>query len=389
MTKRNGPNERVKRRYLHHLKETKGRDEASLDAVAKAIDRFEEHSKNRDFKKFHVEQARAFKAHLAATRNVRTGEPLSASTIHSTLAALKAFFAWLAQERGYRSRIKLADAEYFNAPDNLARVATARRYKACPTVNQVRAMIEAIPTATEIQQRNRALIAFTLLSGARDRAIVSFTLKHVDIENELVEQDARTVRTKRAKTFTTWFFPVGEDIRKIVIDWVTLLREQKDFGLEAPLFPKSKVAPGDNLEFRVVGLDQVHWANANPVRAIFREACALAGLPYFNPHSLRNTLVQLAYELKLDAEQFKAWSQNLGHENCLTTFSSYGEIQPSRQAEIIRGLAKPSDSTDEGIAPALLRQLAAKLERGGASYDAARNRGGSDAMSVRNALARK
>jgi len=27
----------------------------------------------------------------------------------------------------------------------------------------------------------------------------------------------------------------------------------------------------------------------------------------------------LAYELKLDAEQFKAWSQNLGHENCLTT----------------------------------------------------------------------
>jgi hypothetical protein len=47
------------------------------------------------------------------------------------------------------------------------------------------------------------------------------------------------------------------------------------------------------------------------------------GLPYFNPRSLRNTLVQLAYELKLSAEQFRAWSQNLGHEHCLTTFSSY------------------------------------------------------------------
>src|SRR5271157_2877808 len=97
-----------------------------------------------------------------------------------------------------------------------------------------------------------------------------------------------------------------------------------------PLFPKSKVAPDHNLEYRAVGLDRAHWANANPVRAMFRETCSLAGLPYFNPHSLRNTLVQLAYELKLDAEQFKAWSQNLGHENCLTTFSSYGEIQPSR-----------------------------------------------------------
>ena len=39
MIKRNSANERVKRRYLQHLKETKGRDESSLDAVAKAIDR--------------------------------------------------------------------------------------------------------------------------------------------------------------------------------------------------------------------------------------------------------------------------------------------------------------------------------------------------------------
>src|SRR5271157_4901346 len=67
-----------------------------------------------------------------------------------------------------------------------------------------------------------------------------------------------------------------------------------------PLFPKSKVAPDHNLEYRAVGLDRAHWANANPVRAMFRETCSLAGLPYFNPHSLRNTLVQLAYELKLD-----------------------------------------------------------------------------------------
>jgi integrase/recombinase XerD len=71
---------------------------------------------------------------LITARNARTGAPLSASTVHSTLAALKAFFAWLAQETGYRSRIKIADAEYFNPPDNLSRVATARRYKACPSI---------------------------------------------------------------------------------------------------------------------------------------------------------------------------------------------------------------------------------------------------------------
>jgi integrase len=367
MIKRNGANERVKRRYLQHLKETRGRDEASLDAVAKAIARFEDHAKNRDFKKFHVEQARAFKAHLASARNARTGEPLSASTVHSTLAALKGFFAWLAQQHGYRSRLNVADAEYFNAPDNLSRVATARRYKACPTIKQVRAMLDALPAGTEIELRDRAVIAFALISGARDRAIVSFKLKHIDVENELIEQDAREVRTKRAKTFTTWFFPVGDDIRKIFVDWVAFLREQKGFGPEDALFPKSKVAPGVDLAFRAVGLDRATWANANPVRAIFKRACALADLPYFNPHSIRNTLVQLAYDRKLDAEQFKAWSQNLGHENCLTTFSSYGEIKPSRQAEIIRALARPMEATNDHLPPDLLRRLVEQLEKSGAA----------------------
>jgi hypothetical protein len=112
---------------------------------------------------------------------------------------------------------------------------------------------------------------------------------------------------------------------------VTYLREQKAFGPEDPIFPKTMVAPsGHDLEFRAVSVDRMHWSNANPVRQIFREACAQAGFPYFNPHLLRSTLVQVAYDRKLDAESFKAWSQNLGHESCLTTFSSYGTIPPAR-----------------------------------------------------------
>ena len=304
-----------------------------------------------------------FKAHLMAATNVRTGKPLSASTVHATLAGLKAFFVWLADQRGYASRIKYADAEYFNAPDNLSRIATARRFKSCPTLAQVRAMIEAMPDRTDIERRDRALIAFAILSGARDRAIISFRLKHIDIEHDLIEHDARDVRTKRAKTFTTWFFPVGDDFRQIVVDWVAYLRKEKGFGPDDPLFPKTKVAPGDDLAFRAVSLDRAPWANANPVRDIFREACALAGLPYFNPHLFRNTLVQVAYDRKLDAEAFKAWSQNLGHDSCLTTFSSYGTIPPARQAEIIRRLADRSLPSDAQSTAEMLRRLAEKVER--------------------------
>ena len=115
MIKRHPGNERIKRRYLQFLRDAKGRDEASLDAAAKAIARFEEFSKCRDFRKFHIEQARAFKAHLMDTTTTRTGKPLSASTIYATLGALKSFFEWLAQQPGYRSRIKPADAAYFES----------------------------------------------------------------------------------------------------------------------------------------------------------------------------------------------------------------------------------------------------------------------------------
>jgi integrase/recombinase XerD len=365
VTKRNAANERIKRRYLVFLKDAKGRDEASIDAVASAIDRFEEYNRHRDFKSFHFEQARGFKNHLTDARNARTGNPLSASTVHATLAALKAFVTWLADQSGYASKIKYSDVEYFSAPDNLSRIATARRFKSPPTLKQIRAMLGSMPASTEMERRDRALIAFALLSGARDRAIVSFKMKHVDLENAEIQHDARDVRTKRAKTFTTWFFPVGDDIQAAFFEWLIYLRDARGFGPEDPLFPKTKVAPGDNFEFQAVGLEPAHWSNANPVRGIFRDACMRAGLPYFNPHSFRNTLVQLAYELKLDPESFKAWSQNLGHDSCLTTFSSYGEIRPARQGEIMRNLAKPRGEAADPMPPEVLRWLNAQAKRRG------------------------
>ena len=81
-----------------------------------------------------------------------------------------------------------------------------------------------------------------------------------------------------------------------------------------------------------------HWSNAGPIRKIFKDAFAAAGLPYFNPHSFRKTLALLGGQICKSPEEYKAWSQNLGHENVLTTFSSYGDVAGHRQAQIIRAL---------------------------------------------------
>ena len=112
-----------------------------------------------------------------------------------------------------------------------------------------------------------------------------------------------------------------------------------------------------------MGLDRKHWSNATPIRRIFRAAFTAAGLPYFNPHSIRNTLVQLGQTICKTPEEYKAWSQNLGHEEVLTTFCSYGQVASSRQAEIIREIAKPKrgERTDaEEIAKAVVRVLDAR-----------------------------
>jgi hypothetical protein len=76
-----------------------------------------------------------------------------------------------------------------------------------------------------------------------------------------------------------------------------------------------------------------------------------------------NTLVQVAYDRKLDAEAFKAWSQNLGHESCLTTFSSYGAVPPTRQAEIMRRLAVDDTPSDVSLQAEMLRKVADQMQR--------------------------
>jgi integrase len=119
---------------------------------------------------------------------------------------------------------------------------------------------------------------------------------------------------------------------------VTYLRTEKLWGLDDPLFPATKVTVGDNLKFGVAGLDRKHWNSAGPIRAIFKEAFAAAGLRYFNPHSFRKTLALFGGELCTTPEQYKAWSQNLGHEHVLTTFTSYGNVSTYRQTEIIRAM---------------------------------------------------
>ena len=235
---------------------------SSVDQAAAAIAQFETSTGHRDFGAFHFEQARKFKRVLAEATNPATGNPLAKATIHSRLMAVKAFFIWLAGQPGYRSRLTYSDMDYFNPSNNDSRIAKTTRERPAPTLQQIRRVLEVMPTRSDLEKRDRALVAFAILSGARDDAIASMLVRHVNVAERTVFQDAREVRTKNRKTFTSTFFPVGSDIEAIVVDWISFLTKEELFGPDDPLFPATRVAIGEEGLFAAVGLNRVGWRNA-------------------------------------------------------------------------------------------------------------------------------
>lgn len=362
MAKTNAANERIKRDYLRYLKDARGRDESTLDRVAKSLARFEQATGMKDFKRFNQEQAVAFKRKLADADSMRSGGKLSKATIDSTLRDLRAFYEWLSHQPGFKRRITFADAEYFCPSKKDTAIARARRDKAVPTPEQVEHVLATMPLGTPLERRDRALVAFAATTAARVNALASFRLGDVNRAEACVEQDARHVRTKFAKSFRTYFMPVVSGAMEIVESWVQELGQEHLRGPSDPLFPATEIGLGENGGFQPIGLARTGWATTQPIRDIFRRAFEGAGLPYYNPHSFRDMLVHHAMKLDLTPEQMKAWSQNLGHSDVLTTFTSYGQVPVHRQGELIR--ARSSDAERSSPIAALEAALA-ELKRSG------------------------
>jgi len=360
----NPKNDRAKRDFLVYLKNARQRSPATVEQARHAIDRLEAYTSFKNFGTFSKEQALGFKRALLAAKAHRSGKPISIATAHSILQAIKEFLAWLQSQPGYRRHIDPWDIAYLNLTTKEERIAHVSSPKTYPSLEQYRAALFAMPEEGELDRRDRAVMAMLLLTGMRDAALVGLKLRHVSIERRHVFQDPRVVNTKFSKPIETFFFPVGDDVVAIVVDWVAFLAGEKLFGPDDPVFPKTRVAPDADGSFAACGLSRENWADAGPVRAIFKAAFARIDLSYSRPHTVRDTLTQLAYKLGLSAEGFKAWSQNLGHASVLTTLQGYGHVVAERQGEILAGLAQPGEPAPmPDTATAIAAKVAELLNR--------------------------
>lgn len=357
----NPKNDRLKRDYLIHLRDARGRSVQTADQVRHAIDRLEAYTGFKDFRTFNREQALGFKTHLMESKAQRTGNPISIATVRPILNAVKEFIAWLSINRHMPRGFRAHDIDYLSltmGDERRARVVTPKPY---PTCEQHRQAVFAMPSGTELELRDRAVMAALLLTGMRDDALVGLRISDVNFQTNYIFQNPRHIRTKFRKSIDTFFFPVGDDIRQILVDWVTFLVGVKEFGPSDPVFPKGLVVPNDQQVFAADGLSRKPWADAAQVRKIYSAAFARIGLEFTRPHAVRDTLTQYGFALKLHPEELKAWSQNTGHESVLTTLTSYGQVTRERQGELIAKLGnRQTAASVEEMTPTELMELATK-----------------------------
>lgn len=358
--KANAKNERIKRKYLTWLREARGLSEATVSSVEKAIWRHEDFTGQEDFSAFSQNRAVAFKKWLQERKH--NSKPISTATAYHCLRHLKEFFTWLSGQPGFKRKISLDCVSYLSLNKKKVREATAPKPVRFPSFDYVLKLAESIQVNMEIDQRDRALIAFLLLSGMRDKAVTTLPIGCFDPENLEIQQDPQKgVQTKFGKRLTTRLFRFDDRLLMYILEWFSYLRQTKLFGDSDPLFPRSKVEqPKGTASFESVRVEPAFWKSAGPMREILKTRSKRAGLDYYPPHSFRHAAIHIAMKCCRTAEEIKAMSQNLGHENVSTTLMTYGTLDQFRVSEILSKIDF-SPTSAEGEEAEIIEDVVRKL----------------------------
>jgi site-specific recombinase XerD len=341
-------NERIKRAYVIWLREARGFSDSTIVAIERAISLWEEFSCYEDFAKYNQSKAVRFKEWL--TERARINGIAGDVTAYHTLRHLKSFFQWLSTQPGFKSRIELDSVSYLSLDKKKVRELMTPKSRDYPWLEYVKSLVSSIDVLTEIDQRDRALIAFLLLSGMRDRAVATLPLGCFELEKlEVSQHPSKGVQTKFGKPMTTYLWKFDEELLSCVLTWPEHLKKERLFGAGDPLFPRSRLVQNPvSLTFNANSVEPVFWKGSGPIREILRNRASRAGLKYYNPHSFRHAASHLALSYCRTPEDFRAVSQNLGHEYIGTTILTYGRLDQFRVAEVISRMDFAPNST-EGI----------------------------------------
>ena len=342
----------MNRQFFIYLKEVKGFSQDSIDAYEQAILLWQECTENKDFTTFGKQATTSFKTWLRSRTN-KEGEVLSLTYIYNIFRRLKGFFLWLAMQPHYKSKIDQTIIEHLSLSKKETRIAIEPNKRDIPSMEEVIKVIERIQPANDVDRRDRAMICFTLLTGARISAIYSMPMMAFDETTLTVDQNPKFgVKTKFSKRIVTTFFPIAyTKALEHFLAWYHYLKNEKHFCGTDPIFPMARIEHGvQNISYYNTGeVEPIFWKDSSAARRVFQKRFLDAEVSYYHPHTFRHLVVKEFARTKLTEEEKKAISQNLGHENTGTTFGSYGygHIEEERQIDIVKNI-KLGDKEIEG-----------------------------------------
>lgn len=338
MTKTSSQNARIKREYMAHLRGPGQCSQSTIEKRAASLTFFERANGYKDFKKHSLSWPEKVQEALNDARTP-SGGPLSASTKSAYLRDIRGFVSWLSCQPGYKSKINYHDADYYQLSKREERIAKADRDPVYPLMKQTLKAFDAMPCATEIEHRDKAVFALLVMTGARVTALTTFRLKHVDTERKTLQQDAREVETKFGKTIFTSFYIPDQAVWACLEAWTKYLYDKLNFGPNDPLFPKSNRALNEVGEFITDGVTRAHWSQTGSIRKIVKDSFERVHMHAYGPHSFRHMLTHVGMDLCTTPHDLKAWSQNFGHSDVMTTLSNYGKLTNREQSDVMRKLS--------------------------------------------------
>ena len=191
-----------------------------------------------------------------------------------------------------------------------------------------------------IDQRDKALLCFLLLSAARINVVRGALIGAFNIET--LDFIHNPQNTKRGKFISSVFFNINKKYENIVIDWIKYLIEQ-GFTDNDPIFP---IIDKDHKDLSKLVLTKKLYQSKNAISRIIKQRYDNAHLKAYSAHKFRHLATDIAMRHVRTGWQLKAVSQNLGHNSVATLFRSYANMEPAEYKKIIRNL-KPVPLKDK------------------------------------------
>jgi len=232
-------------------------------------------------------ELRRYAAHLS-------GQKLAPATVARALAAIRALFRTLVEHGEATS----------NPADLLGSPKQPQRLPRTLNAADVGALLDAIPTSTPLEIRDRSLFELAYSSGLRAEELVSVDVDSLDFDGEQIRVEGKGGKTR--------FVPVGEPAMRSIARYLERARPALDTDGGDPALFLSK--SGRRLSTSDVRRRLRKWA---------RHAAAQGAA---HPHALRHSF---ATHLLEGGADLRAIQELLGHAS-LSTTQVYTRVESAR-----------------------------------------------------------